>query len=462
MLNRVTEAEILVGGGDGENVTTTHIYKGGTKATGCKSDKLAENVRYHRLQRGLSQQELAEGICSMQLISSIERGTSNPRVPILEKLADRLKVPLQKIYHPETGDQFPNRVKLDLVEAYLKRGELEPAGALLEELDASGTLIEVERQTWYLMQGEWLNKSGRAREAVELLEAVLVELEREKSADDELLCRMYNQLGTGFYTLMSLAKAYSAYKRAYQVSLRLPSYELTSAKVSYNLGMVCNQLELADEATLYLMQASEYYEKMTDMRRLADSYFHMAIATKEESYVTKALHLYEGLESLKMANMLKQYRAIHIDAKREYTGAVKELEDLSSEFERFGEFEESLFILASAAKICLEHLDTQRAEDYLKRACIQKEKVKQETTFHVALFHQAKAQLELMLENFDDCLQNAVQSSEIFDKMGLHSDSADSLELGVEALRRTGMHEEALKAATQVNSLLRRVGRDRL
>ena len=131
-------------------MTTIRKYKGGTKATGCKSDKLGDNVRYHRLQRGLSQQELAEGICSLQLISSIERGTSNPRVTILEKLADRLKVPLNKIYRPETGDQFPNRVKLELVEAYLKRGELEPAGALLEEMDGCGTLIEVERQTWYL------------------------------------------------------------------------------------------------------------------------------------------------------------------------------------------------------------------------------------------------------------------------------------------------------------------------
>lgn len=440
----------------------TTIYKGGTKASGCKSDKLGENVRYHRLQRGLSQQELADGICSVQLISSIERGTNNPRVSMLEKIADRLNVPLKKIYHPETGDQFPNRVKLELVEAYLKRGELEPAGDLLEELDTCGTLIEVERQTWYLLRGEWLNKGGRAKEAVELLESALMDLEREKSADDELLCRMYNQLGTGFYKLMSLAKAYSAYKRGYQVSLRLPAFNLISAKLSYNMGMICNQLEIRDEAEVYLQQACDYFETAPDMNSLAHTYFHMAIATNEAPYVSKALHIYEGLESIKMANMVRQYRALHIEAKTDYRHAVKELEEVAKEFEQYGDFGEVVFIFASAALVCVGHSDLEQAEYFMNLATVRYEKLPDDTTFHIAIYLRAKAELALKLKSFDSCLQNALQSSEMFDKMGLSSDCADSLELVVESLQEQGRHEEALETATKVNAMLRRVRRDRL
>ena len=112
--------------------------------------------------------------------------------------------------------------------------------------------------------------------------------------------------------------------------------------------------------------------------------------------------------------------------------------------------------------ICLQYFDTERASYYIGLASDQKAKVAQENSFHVAVFYRAKVHLNLELENFDDCLQNAIQSSEMFDKMGLHSDSADSLELVVDALRRTGKHEEALLAATKVNALLRRAGRNRL
>ncbi|ASS76870.1 hypothetical protein CIG75_19245 [Tumebacillus algifaecis] len=54
-------------------------------------------IREKRLQSGLTQTELAQGICTPSMISQIEAGKANPSRQLLEKLAERLGVPVEAL-----------------------------------------------------------------------------------------------------------------------------------------------------------------------------------------------------------------------------------------------------------------------------------------------------------------------------------------------------------------------------
>jgi transcriptional regulator with XRE-family HTH domain len=60
--------------------------------------KLGANLRVARLAAGLSQRELADNAgCHKMTISGIERGTENPSLIILVKLANELRVTMNDL-----------------------------------------------------------------------------------------------------------------------------------------------------------------------------------------------------------------------------------------------------------------------------------------------------------------------------------------------------------------------------
>lgn len=60
---------------------------------------VGENIRRHRLAKGLSQEELAgEAGIAMRHLGRIERGESNPTVEVLGKLAAVLKTVPQEFF----------------------------------------------------------------------------------------------------------------------------------------------------------------------------------------------------------------------------------------------------------------------------------------------------------------------------------------------------------------------------
>lgn len=59
--------------------------------------KIGEEVKKRRLQKGLTQSELSENICTQATVSNLENGASVPTVSILLKLADKLDIELNNI-----------------------------------------------------------------------------------------------------------------------------------------------------------------------------------------------------------------------------------------------------------------------------------------------------------------------------------------------------------------------------
>ena len=70
--------------------------------------KIGEEVKSKRLNRGLTQSQLAEDICTQATISNLENGASVPTISILLKLAERLNIEFSNIYDYTLDKEYNN------------------------------------------------------------------------------------------------------------------------------------------------------------------------------------------------------------------------------------------------------------------------------------------------------------------------------------------------------------------
>lgn len=78
--------------------------------------KIGEEMKKKRLEKGLTQKEVAKNICTQATISNLENGGKIPTISILFKLADRLNIEFNTIYdytvgNDEVYDQLFEEVK---------------------------------------------------------------------------------------------------------------------------------------------------------------------------------------------------------------------------------------------------------------------------------------------------------------------------------------------------------------
>jgi transcriptional regulator with XRE-family HTH domain len=71
------------------------------------------NLRMQRLSQAMSQEALAyDADIAMNYLSGIERGTRNPSLQIIERLANALRIPVANLFMPVTAhDGIPSRLK---------------------------------------------------------------------------------------------------------------------------------------------------------------------------------------------------------------------------------------------------------------------------------------------------------------------------------------------------------------
>lgn len=122
--------------------------------------KIGERVKCYRLNRGLSQGELAEGICSRQTISLLENGQHFPAVDFMRKIADRLSVPLYEVMVDESRE-LEAKVQLDIIKVYVETADYAYALPLIEELGQQEELLEYQRRELVLCQAECMMRMER-------------------------------------------------------------------------------------------------------------------------------------------------------------------------------------------------------------------------------------------------------------------------------------------------------------
>lgn len=419
-----------------------------------KGLSIGQRFKMIRKEKGISQIELCDGICSNSVVSHIETDRQYPSAHIWGKLTERLGVPVYVVMGEQETAMDVN-FQLDVIRVYIERGEYTRALFLIEELEKKDELLEHQRVELLLDRAECFLKKQQYREAVYLLKPFVENQEIQKSVDDESLCEAYNKLGNAHYWLNDFEKAYAFYHHGYRYSLGFPEYGVVSARITKNLGLTCHQLGFKEEATQYLEKAYEYYEQITDSKELANTLFYLALASGNVDYMMKARSIYESMNLTREANMAKQHYAFYVEAKVDLHKALQSIEACTVEFEKMGDVALCVYTLARAAMICVENEQEEVAERYLFKAEEFRKQLNEEDDYdyYCADYFKACAKYSYYIKNYDQAILNAKKSAEMCAKMGLSVESSYSLRIIAEAYSQQGMHEEAYKVSMEIVQL---------
>ncbi len=252
--------------------------------------QLGQRLRRARLARNMTQSEVAQKQFSVSYISAVERGQIRPSLGALEKLAERLEVPLADLVRVEEPVILPSMTSGERVEASNERDEIEQrlrealvltrqgnADAAVEALSRMNmkSLNQREQAQWHWYAAIAHLELGRPDEARrEIQEAMPL---AEQLGDAELRERLHNELGNVYHAMHKYQLAINQYREAYDAieheAVSDPTFRLN---VLYNLGNEAWHLGDLDGAVQYLDQAAQLSQEVLDPQQLAAAYWTLS------------------------------------------------------------------------------------------------------------------------------------------------------------------------------------------
>jgi tetratricopeptide (TPR) repeat protein len=267
--------------------------------------RLGQRLRRARLARNMTQSEVAQRQFSVSYISAVERGQIRPSLGALEKLADRLDVPLADLLKDEETVILPSTTAAERVETSTERPEIEQRlreaqilvrqGKAEEAIDAlqrmnPQSLTQREQALWHWHVAFTNIDLGRPEEARrEIQEAIPL---AEQLGDTELRERLRNELGNAFHAMHKYQLALDQYRECLEAidrgAILDPTFRLN---VLYSIGNEAWHLGDFDTAIDYLGQAVQLSQDVLDPERLGAEYSRIS-ATYGGQNDTRRARLY--------------------------------------------------------------------------------------------------------------------------------------------------------------------------
>ncbi|MCD2256465.1 helix-turn-helix domain-containing protein [Agrilactobacillus fermenti] len=111
---------------------------------------LGSKIKHYRRDLGLSQKELAEGVCTQATISLIEKQNKVPSIRILLSICERLNIELDDIMDSERNE---TKTSLSQTRELVIRGDFEAALTLINQLNVNEILDMVQLKQYYTIKG---------------------------------------------------------------------------------------------------------------------------------------------------------------------------------------------------------------------------------------------------------------------------------------------------------------------
>lgn len=265
--------------------------------------KLGQRLREARLQRNLTQGEVARGQFSVSYISAVERGQIRPSLGALEKLAERLHVPITDLLTESELEQRPIRYG-EPHETYAERMTEENEARLREarvlyyqgnigdaiELLTRTSLQRLNQREIALLHLQ-LAECYLAREAAEdaRREAAQGILVAERVGDDDLTQRLRAALGQAYALLHSPELALDQFRSAISALDTMdesdPSFRLQLLTDAGTQAIVKGEI---DQAVSYLQDAASVASDIADPVRLGTTFWAISQAYRARNDASQA------------------------------------------------------------------------------------------------------------------------------------------------------------------------------
>lgn len=413
-----------------------------------------------RKAKGMSQKELAKDICSPSSISQMESGIFVLSAGILQQLCDRLEIRMEDLIEGYQAELEAPLI-LDIIKIHIELEKYDAAMQRVEELSQRGDLDEEVNRNLSLARAECLMRTGRTKAALEILTELQQELEKKRDSDDHLMATLYNKLGTAYFFDQNISKAYAHYHRAYMISLKFPVIDDLAARIAFNLGKVCSWMKNNIDAQEFFTIAEQFFNKSTQTKELASILYAQGLVyldrkdlTRAEESLKESLTLYKSLNMYRMAQRVKRAIACLILSQTQPDLAVLELAKCAEMFESMNDEPRAAFSYAAIAEIYLDQRQYHQAKHYLQLSF---NFIFEDTLVDpkYAYVYRIQARYLLAVGLSEESIEFSFKSSELFDRMGMAREAADSLELSIDAYRSLGKVDQALDISVRVSQLLR-------
>jgi tetratricopeptide (TPR) repeat protein len=256
--------------------------------------RLGQRLRRARLARNLTQGEVAKNQFSVSYVSAVERGQIRPSLGALERLAERLQVPLTDLlgntdfearFSTGAGEGRESGTERfrDEIDARVRDAQiLAQQGKAGDAVDTLSRLLSQQLSLRESVVVHWtlaisyiaLGRGEDARrEASETLPLA------ERLGDRELIERVRLELGNAHSLLHSHSLALDDYRACLnavnQEVVRDPTFKLA---VLYNIGNQHWHLEEYDQAVEYLRQATQAADSVVQPEQLGAVLWSLSLA----------------------------------------------------------------------------------------------------------------------------------------------------------------------------------------
>ncbi len=348
--------------------------------------RLGQRLRKARLARNLTQSEVAQQRFSVSYISAVERGQIRPSLGALEKLSERLRVPLSDLLRDDADIEIPHAVTVDRSAATEER----------DEMDAR------------LLQSRILARQGHPQDALEALQNLptsrltplqhaellwrraycFIEMRRpedariavlegfplaEKANNPELVERLRMELGNAFSLMRKHQLALDAYKSCKEAIDRgVVDDPVFRFAVLFNIGSQYRALNDFTTAIEILREAADVGESVINPTRLGmlygklcDSYLATRNFLKAKEAAWLSLRCFDTADNTRMMGEVHNRLGRAYAQSGELDQALVNLE----EAHRIAEQEENPRGLAEAERgLAAVHIQQNRIEEAAEAA----------------------------------------------------------------------------------------------
>ncbi|MGZ4032359.1 MAG: tetratricopeptide repeat protein [Tumebacillaceae bacterium] len=296
---------------------------------------LGQKIRQRRLEKKMTQTQLAEGLVSASAISQIESDKINPSYKLLCKIAERLEVPLD-FFLSEEEEYLEHSTSHKLAKTFLMAKEYQQAVPILEKLHhssaVSNTELMLDLATCYIQ----LNNFSPAHELLEQVMNISL-----KEDDNNAYVNSLNKMGLLYFKQNNTSLSIHYWHKAYDMYREIETFDpFDKAYVCTNLAIAFNRIGKFDESARLFTESQELVEGTVNLHLLASNYMGLGVShygKKEykiaEEYCQEAISIYKNLDQIRYSITVKENFAIMKGEAGETDEALKLLFECLNEFE---------------------------------------------------------------------------------------------------------------------------------